>query len=125
MCLKKLLDKEEVPRDGTAWKVMRKVTDDDGTVKYYLVYRSNAGGVKVAGVWYRANQETVHVSMGGRYPSGFHMYRTRKEARGNRIAPSWRVVKVRYRRRVAYGTEGFGTKGHRVIVAKEMMIVEG
>lgn len=136
MCLTNKLNKEDVPREGAAWKLMIKHKLPEGGFGYEALFfkgRRKGGRMMVPGTWYRASQATIRCSLIEKgmyypdtYPSGFHMYRARKDAEAavGRLYLSETItlslVRVKYRRRMAYGNEG---PDIRVIVAKEMMIV--
>jgi len=115
MCLNTVTSTErDRKREGVGWKVFEVV---DGRLKG--LYR---GGPWKKRRWLQSVDDRTE-----NYPLGFHMFRTRKDARKEASfthvsSPGpLRVVKVKFRDVV---TTGLGNMGERIIVAKEMLILE-
>ena len=104
-------------REGIGWKIFD-IYDGE-------LYSESFGGKRGEGIWLRSRD-----NKSATYPLGFHVCRTRKEARLWKD-PGQRVIKVRFRDVLAEGTQGrsqtstpFKWVDLRILVAKNMLILE-
>lgn len=111
MCLDTVTSKtRDRKREGHGWKVFEMI---NGTLRS-VIFASNQP--RTEGVWLKSRNNKSKD-----YPLGFHIFRTREEAR------SWRCVgqiirRVKFRDFLAEGAQG-SCDPLRVIVAKEMLIL--
>lgn len=116
MCLSVVTSRErDRKREGFGWKVFSKSKNGN-------LFGDCVKGFRRVGIWLKSKDNK---SEG--YPLGFHILRTRREARFWK-APNEVIRKVKFRDILAEGTQNhwsdFRREQLRIIVAKEMFILE-
>ncbi len=116
MCLDLIDQQASAPhRSGVGWKVFRLLRG-----RLYPEMCSD-GEPYVIGEWYEAYDIELAHSPG--YPLGFHILATKAGAGVWQDQPDTAVRQVQWRHFLATGTQKWGGRNLRVIVAKEIMIL--
>lgn len=120
MCLSTIIKGAPAPK-GYGWKVVKV---NNGRFSYKV----RPGSELRFGRWLQANDTILQASDFSTYKSGFHIFDSRRAARDYKNNQSGVVVRVKYRKVVAVGTQSTGrtyngvSRYSKCIIAKQMLV---
>jgi hypothetical protein len=124
MCLSKVTKVYKRPiKEASAWKVFGKSCEDR---LYFPCKKHNGSYEVVTGEWLTAlneyNVKSLRSESDGKpYPTGFHAFKTWEDAK-EWSYPSQKIVSVKLREVMAYGTQNSWGRQLPVMVAKQLFV---
>lgn len=123
MCLEKVSNNEHIPEaSGVGWKVFD-LDSQERLVSWYISGEQQARNPYEINKWYEAYSFTFKDKE--EYWRGFHIFTTRRDAKKwySAISRQSMIYKVRWRHRLATGTQYFCGHNYSCVVAKEILIL--